>query len=118
MRSEGEAFLRLLKKHRFDMRAAFWLYSSERDEWVLYLAVPGVDEMGSMKLYKRLQSILAKESSALTLGDLDVIDTNAPLVRSVRKLVRRHKGPGGVSISGNYIDGQFIEKAYVYRLAR
>ena len=34
------------------MKAAFWLYTSEADQWFLYLASDAVDQKGIIEAYK------------------------------------------------------------------
>jgi len=116
MRKAGENLVRLLDKHRFAIRAAFWFYLADQAEWRLYLAMPEARAIGPKKLYKKLQSVLARETDVPPLSMLVVVDTKDPLVQLLG-VALKVDGVGGVRFSRNTINGRFIEDAYIYRLA-
>jgi len=41
-----------LKRDKIDVKAAFWLYTSEADQWFLYLVSGVVDRKGITEAYK------------------------------------------------------------------
>jgi hypothetical protein len=111
----GGDLVRLLDSRRFLVRAALWLYSSEKSEWRLVLATPEARIEGPKRIYKRLQSALAKEGSSLPLSALTVVDTQDTLIQSLGS-VMRVDGVSGNRFSRNTINGRYIEDAYIYRL--
>jgi len=116
MLKAGENLLRLLDKRRFALRAALWLYLSEAEEWRLFLAVPGARVAGTKKFYKKLQTILAAEPSALRLRSLMVVDAKAPLIYSMGPAIEVGS-VGERQFSRGAIKGRYFEDAYIYRLA-
>lgn len=113
MLKSGEKLLRLLRKRRFSLRAALWIYLSEAEEWRLFLAVPRARSQGPKKLYTRLQTVLAEESDLLPLSALAIVDSKDPLIYAV--------GPGievgdiaGHQFSSGTINGRHFENAHIY----
>ena len=112
----GEKLLRLLSEQRFPFRAALWLYLSEAQEWQLVLAVPKARAEGTLKLYKQIQSVLAKGSDLLPLSAVMVVDAKDPLVYSAAPAVKVGNVTGQKFSSGT-INGRSFDDAYVYPLA-
>ena len=112
----GGNLLRLLKERRFPLRAALWVYLSEAQEWTLVLAVPKARAEGTLKLYKQIQSVLAKGSDLLPLSAVMVVDAKDPLVYSAGPAVKVGKVTGHKFPSGT-INGRSFEDAYIYPLA-
>src|SRR5579862_6048206 len=76
-----------------DVRAAFWLYRPEADDWRLYLASPVVDTAGPLEAYKRIQTALVRINqpdddpwNELNLNNISVISPQHKLVRALRKI--------------------------------
>jgi hypothetical protein len=113
----GESLLRLLREQRFPFRAALWLYLSEAEECRLVLAVPKARAEGKLKLYKQIQSVLAKGSGLLPLSSITVVDAKDPLVYSAAPAVKVGN-VGGHKFSSGTINGRYFEGAYIYPLGR
>lgn len=114
----GESLVKALDEARFRTSAALWLYFSEPSEWRIIVASPEVDERGPIRAYTRLQSILAKASLAIPLGDISLVSPRTDVIRRLRRAIRT---PRGVSIShirlrGATVDSVFIEDAHIYRM--
>jgi hypothetical protein len=112
----GASLLRLLSERRFPLRAALWLYLCEAEEWRLVLAVPKARAEGKLKLYKQIQSVLAKGSDLLPLSSITVVDAKDPLVYSAGPAVKVGN-VGGHKFSRGTINGRYFEGAYIYPLA-
>lgn len=116
---EGHRLLEALKKNRFPLKAAFWHYFIEPEEWRLVLVTPVVDRAGPLSAYTRVQRVLARTNPAyLTLSDIAAV---SPLSQDYRDLAT------GVSSSGTFGAGPAIhhphmahnivfEDAYVYQV--
>jgi hypothetical protein len=55
--NEGRRLIRALCESRFDVVAAFWLFSSDSDRWRLLIASPIRDREGGVQAYSRLGSV-------------------------------------------------------------
>jgi hypothetical protein len=112
---EGAALVRALDAARFPVMAAMWLYMPEHEDWKLTIASPEAKSLidGYVKM-----SEIAKSAG---LDDFDLSRTRLvpPSDKTVSTLsrARRLEGLGGVRITGNMINGVFVEDAYVYRAA-
>jgi hypothetical protein len=115
---QGKRLLEILDDKELDTKAALWFYYPESEEWRLILALPMVDKNGTKASYGRIQSILSKESSLsdLSLRDISVASPNDKLITLLSKAIQ-YDGNEGIDFSGNTINGTYIEKAYIYRLA-
>ena len=49
-----------LKVDNFDVKAAFWLYTSEADQWFLYLVSDVVDQKGITEAYKAVYKAMKR----------------------------------------------------------
>ena len=56
----GAELTRQLDVANLGARAVLWLYLSEYNTWRLFVALPKLNEEGPRKMYKKVQSILAK----------------------------------------------------------
>src|ERR1700730_19004979 len=77
----GKKLIEALDVSDFRVKAAFWLYLEESEEWRLYIATPLVKEYGPREVYSRVLKVL-KESkiSSIDLSEISVIDTADGLV--------------------------------------
>ncbi len=112
----GKALLHALDQAGVEVKAAFWLYLSEPDEWRLHLALPEVAEKGPREGYERVQGILEQSQlEGLSLMNITVIAPDNNLVRLLRSVIRTGPGIAGIRLRGNVIDNVLIEDAYIYR---
>lgn len=114
----GASVVKNLDRGRFLVDAAVWLYLSEVNRWRLLLANPEVHAKGPRKAYKRL--IQALDNSAvhgLTVENIAVIDSRDPLIQLLRGALKGDRSEGGIRFSHSTIKGQYIEDAYIYRMA-
>src|ERR1700730_18809400 len=78
---DGKRLIKALDISGLGVKAAFWLYLEESEEWRLYIATPLVKEYGPREVYSRVLKVL-KESkiSSIDLSEISVIDTADGLV--------------------------------------
>lgn len=101
----------------FRLKAAFWLYDSESQEWRLVLATPLVDEEGPLATYKHLQRSLSSiQPTDLSLQNISVWSPRKPLIKAIKRASRIPPGTEGIRLTRNTVAGIYIEDAYVYRL--
>jgi hypothetical protein len=114
----GASVVKGLKKRRFVVDAAVWLYLSELNRWRLVLATPGLRRDGPKKAYKRLlQNLRSMDTHRISLEDVALADSRDPLIQVIRHALRTYRSPNGIRFSREMVQGQFIEDAYVYRLS-
>lgn len=114
----GEALLKKLDGIDFDVKAAFWLYLSEPNEWRLFFASPVVDKKGPKEAYETVQSHLEKlkERYELSLQNISLISSNDKLVKLLKAAIKTGPGVSNIRFTGNVINNVFIEDAYIYRV--
>jgi len=113
----GKRVLRYLDEAKFKVRAAFWLFSSELQDWRLWIATPVVDQTGKRGAYLRLGDVLrAVEPELLVHPVIHLVSPKEKLIRSLRRLFGKTASVEGMRLGNNLIDGTFIEDAYVYRI--
>ena len=114
----GKALLSVLDKSRFSVKAAFWFYLSDSNEWRLIFALPSVDRIGPQAAYEKMQSQLQKldPTCDLALQNISIVSPKENLIMLLKKVI--HTGPGlhGIRFTRNTIDNVFIEDAYIYRM--
>ena len=119
----GEALVKKLDKSDFDIKAAFWFYMSEPDEWRLFLASPLVDEKGPKEAYKKVQAQLPKlkkeftRDYELSLQNISLVSPKDNLITLLKTAVKTGPGISHIRFARNVINNVFIEDAYIYRVA-
>ena len=114
----GKALLSNLDKSRFSVKAAFWFYLSDSNEWRLIFALPSVDRIGPQAAYEKMQSQLQKLDPKynLALQNISIVSPKENLIMLLKKVI--HTGPesSGIRFTRNTINNVFIEDAYIYRM--
>jgi hypothetical protein len=104
-----------------EVRASLWVYISDGNGWHLMIATPQVNSQGPKKVYRRIQSIIAKMANdgyKIGVSDVMVVGPDYYLVRLLRNAVGTGvRDVSGIRFSRNTINGVFIEDAYIYRSA-
>ena len=120
--AEGKRLIEALKESKpgwasFRVRAAFWLYRNEWDEWRLVIATPLLEEKGRLATYAHLRRILGSIQSDLPRQKISIVSPQDPLVRAFRGALRIAPNPDGVRFTGSVVGDTYVEDAYLYRLA-
>ncbi|MBN1508448.1 MAG: hypothetical protein JW955_16485 [Sedimentisphaerales bacterium] len=114
----GEALLRALDQAGVKVKAAFWLYLPESDEWRLYLALPEVAQKGPRQAYESIQTTLEQvRPEGLSLRNISAVAPDDKLVKLLRSAIKTGPGIVGIRFTGNVISNVLIEDAYIYRVA-
>lgn len=120
---EGRKLLEALTE-TMEIKAAFWLYFEEADEWRLVLAVPEVTKVGPRKVYERISEVLTAhpEISGIRLADIAALSPTDPIVRPVIDGLAGKIPPDGTLIRKSLVGGPqtsvYLEEAYVYFAAK
>lgn len=113
----GRQLLRGLDEANFDVRAAFWFYREESDEWRLYIATPLVRQLGPREAYARVLNVIKeKQIHGIDLSKVSVVDVTDGLVTILRYAVTTDAGITDIDFNGNSVNGVYIRAAHIYRL--
>ena len=118
----GELLLKKLDKIKFDVKAAFWFYMPDSEEWRLFFASPLFDEKGPTKTYEKVQSLLPRleeqleQDYELSLQNISVVSPNDDLIKLLKTAVKTGPGISHIRFARNVINNVFIEDAYIYRV--
>lgn len=113
----GEALLRALDQAGVKVKAAFWLYLPESNEWRLYLALPDVAQKGPKKAYEVVQTHLEQlRPEGLSLRNISLVVPDDKLVKLLRSAIKTGPDIAGIRFTGNVINNVLIEDAYIYRV--
>lgn len=101
-----------------NVTAAMWIQYEDQPEWRLLFAIRSPRNTGPRTIYTRLQFFLRKKPpiEGLALSNIVVEPAGSPLMNSFRMLVRTEPGVSGIRFEGNFLNGQRLPDAYVYRL--
>ena len=112
----GEAVVRALDAGEYPLAAAFWNYFSDLSGWRL-VVVPRDFAGGAVKdELLRIRRTLKAQGVNFDLSDVKVSSVENPLVKALSVLVRG-EGAAGIRAQQNWINGVYIEDAYIYRMA-
>jgi hypothetical protein len=100
------------------VRAAFWWFFPESQEWRLVIATPLVDEVGPLSAYGVIHANLTtiRPPLSLSLQNISLISPKDERVKAFNKAMKISPDPGGVRFTHSALNGTYIEDAYVYRL--
>jgi hypothetical protein len=114
----GKALLSNLEKGRFKVKAAFWFYLSDSNEWRLIFALPLVDRIGPQAAYEKMQSQLQKLDPKynLALQNISIVSPKENLIMLLKKVIPIGPKSSGIRFTRNTINNVFIEDAYIYRM--
>lgn len=114
----GARLLADLDEAGVPIESAFWLFTSEWDEWRLVLATPLYDQFGPLEAYRRLLDVFDADITISFRSDsITAVGTDNIRVQELRSLFRTLPPKFGDRFEDRFIQGQEIENAYVYRLS-
>jgi hypothetical protein len=106
-----------LPASHFRVRAAFWLYLPESQEWRLVIATPLVDEQGPQATYRDIRAVLAANLALnLSLQNISAVSPKDPLAKALSKALSSEPGAVSMRFTRSALNGTYVEDAYVYRL--
>ncbi len=113
----GRQLLHGLEEANFDVRAAFWFYREESEEWRLYIATPLVAQLGPREVYAKVLHVLKKKLiHGIDLSRVSVVDITDGLVTILGYAVQTDSGIADIDFNGNSVNGVYIRAAHIYRL--
>jgi len=84
----GEALLSKLDEIEFNVKAAFWFYVQDSEEWRLIIASPIVDKDGQKKAYETVQSQLQELNGCyeLSLRNISLVSPGENLIKALKSV--------------------------------
>ena len=111
----GRELIKRLDDSGFPVEAALWIYRSESYDWRLLIATPIYDSAGPQEAYSKIQAFVTS-SPFLSLRNVSVVSPTAEIIQLLRRAIKTGPGISTIRLTGNAIDGVFIDDALVYRL--
>ena len=103
------------KQDNFDVKAAFWLYTTEADQWFLYLVSDLVDQKGITEAYKGAYKAM-RRMSGLWINPFEVklVSPDDPVAKAVVEFLSKQRAPLPTRVRGMNLGHVYIESAYIY----
>lgn len=103
-----------IRRDNIDVKAAFWLYTSEADNWYLHIASDEVDQKGLFEAYKGVLGVMRRLPD-LRIGRFQVklVSPDDPLVKAILDYLSQRRGPLLTVIRGENLGGVYVEQAVV-----
>jgi hypothetical protein len=113
----GRELVGLIESSPLHLYAALWFQESLEQNWRLIFAFPEVRIDGPKFVYKKIRSITNKPlRSGLHVRneDISVVDDRDRFISIFKGIIKVDEG--GVRFSKNFINGLYIEDAYIYKM--
>jgi hypothetical protein len=118
---KGKKLLLGLDRDNFPVSAALWLLDTEVSVWRYLIASSELDELGPIGAYNKLQAEMTRvlgHDSIVFSKVVTILSPANPLIKLLQKAISTG-GPesvSGIRFTGNVIDNQYIDDAYLYRV--
>ena len=118
MIASGAELTRQLDAKGIAVTGALWFYDSDANDWRFLIATADVRSEGVREAYKKVQAVVTAMpiDNSIPLKDISVVDSDDPVISTLRVGVRTGAGISHIRFSRNMINGTYIEDAYIYRL--
>jgi hypothetical protein len=104
-----------LKQANFDVKAAFWLYTSETDQWFLYLVSDVADKKGITAAYKLVHMALRRLTNVwINRFEVKLVSPTNPVAKAVTDLLSKQHSPVPTQVRGMNLGDVYLENAYIY----
>ena len=106
-----------LRRDNFDVKAAFWLYTSEADQWFLYLVSDAVDQKGITEAYKAVYKAMERLTNlSIDPFEVKLVSPGDPVAKAVIDFLSKQHARVATRVRGTNIGNIYIENAYIYFL--
>jgi hypothetical protein len=104
-----------IKEDNIDVKAVYWLYTSESDLWYLYIATDLVDQIGITEAYKKvLKAMKQLPNLRIERFRLKLVSPADKVASAIVGFARMRRGPSPTEIQSSTLGGMHIEHAFVY----
>jgi hypothetical protein len=101
-----------LKRDNFDVRAAFWLYTSEADQWFLYIVSDVVDQRGITTAYKTVYEAMERLTNlSIDPFEVKLVGPGDAVAKAVIDFLSKQHARGVARVRGTNIGNVYIENA-------
>lgn len=106
-----------LRRDAFDVKAVFWLYRSEADQWYLHIASDAVDQKGITEAYMAVGGVMRRLPD-FQIGPFQVklVAPDDPVAKAIIGFLSGPHGRLPRRIRGERLGGIIIDDAYVYNI--
>jgi hypothetical protein len=106
-----------LRRDNFDVKAAFWLYTSEADQWFLYIASDAVNQKGIIEAYKAVYRAM-RQMPDLRIDRFQVklVAPDDSVAKAVIDFQSKQHARLPTRIRATNLGGVYIENAYLYNI--
>ncbi len=114
----GEEVVGILERSGLRISVAVWMYSSEHEDWRLFLAGRSFDGLDITSAYMLLNRTLREAGfPSETKPTVMILPRNDAFVRDLRRIFGKTKSVQGMRLGGQRIGDRFVQDAYVYRIS-
>ena len=116
----GAQLTETLDKNGLPLVAAFWLFTTDLNEWRLLFASPEMSSLGPRSVYVKIdkaRAALGELADKVPLSVIGLMDQSNQLVQLLASTLRV-EGLSRKRVSRNAINGHFIEDALIYRVTK
>jgi hypothetical protein len=104
-----------LKLENVDVEAVFWLYTSEADQWYLYIVSRLVDQIGITEAYKSVFRVMKKlPDLRIDRFQVKLVGPTDTIAKAIAGFLGVRRAPSPTEIRSSNLGGLYIEHAYVY----
>ncbi len=113
---DGRKIIEKLRESGFEVRAAWWMMTSEEGQWFLYVASKEVDDLGIAAAYRKVLSVMRSLGQLqVDRFELKLVGHENPITRDVLAILSRHGGQVATRYGEKRLGNVSIEGAYLYR---
>ena len=118
MIESGAELTRHLDAENMAVTASLWFYDTDANDWRFLIATADIRSEGIREIYKKVEAVVTAmpPNNSIELKDISVLDSDDPLISTLRVGVRTGTGISRIRFSRNMINGTYIEDAFIYRL--
>ena len=106
-----------LRRDDFDVKAVFWLYTSEADQWFLYIASDTVDQVGITEAYKAVGRAMRRlPDLRISPFQVKLVAPNDSIAKAVIDFQSKQPARLPTRIRATNLGEAYIESAYLYNM--
>ena len=115
---EGQNLVRRLDEGKVKPRGAVWVYSSDTDDWSLWI-IPAVEITDKFEFYRLVSETISAHRSEMPTLDISYIELKEPDHPAVKGLGQflHMEGVGAATFSNNRFNGFYLPDGVVLRMA-
>ena len=116
--TDARALVESLDEAGFEFVGAFWLYTSEYEEWRFYVATPLVEKVDKRPFYRQVSEILdaCQPRLDVALTDIMLVHPGEPVVKALRKAYHVEAGDRPIHVRNGMLSGVYVDEALIYRM--